>query len=63
MARLAPRIEGLPLVAHNAPFDEGCLRAALDLYDLPWPGYEFFCTCRARAGFSGGSFPTTSCTP
>ena len=26
-AKVAPRIEGLPLVAHNSPFDEGCLRA------------------------------------
>ena len=26
-AQIEPRIEGLPLVAHNRPFDEGCLRA------------------------------------
>ena len=26
-AEIAPKIEGLPLVAHNAPFDEGCLKA------------------------------------
>ncbi len=26
-AEFAPKIEGLPLVAHNAPFDEGCLKA------------------------------------
>ncbi len=25
---IAPRIEGLILVAHNSPFDEGCLKAA-----------------------------------
>ncbi|MDE5623075.1 MAG: 3'-5' exonuclease [Alistipes sp.] len=54
---LAPRIEGLPLVAHNAPFDEGCLRAALDLYDMPWPGYEFHCTCRASRRFFGRQLP------
>ena len=24
-AEIAPKIEGLPLVAHNAPFDEGCI--------------------------------------
>ena len=28
---IAPLIEGLPLVAHNAPFDEGALRAAQQL--------------------------------
>ena len=26
--QIAPRIEDLPLVAHNARFDEGCLKAA-----------------------------------
>ena len=28
--QVAPRIEGLPLVAHNSPFDEGCLRAVFE---------------------------------
>ena len=32
---IAPRIEGLPLVAHNSPFDEGCLRAVHAHYGLP----------------------------
>lgn len=54
---IAPRIEGLPLVAHNAPFDEGCLRAAFDLYDLPYPGYLFFCTCRASRRYFGRQLP------
>lgn len=44
---IEPRIEGLPLVAHNSPFDEGCLRAVFELYGMPWPGYTFYCTCRA----------------
>ncbi len=46
-AGVAPLVEGLPLVAHNSPFDEGCLRAVMTLYDMPWPGYLFYCTCRA----------------
>lgn len=46
-ARLAPAITGLPLVAHNSPFDEGCLKAVHTLYDMPYPGYTFHCTCRA----------------
>ena len=29
--QIAPRIEGLPLVAHKSPFDEGCLRAVFEL--------------------------------
>lgn len=44
---LAPSIGSLPLVAHNSPFDEGCLRAAFDIYGMEYPGYEFHCTCRA----------------
>lgn len=54
---VAPRIEGLPLVAHNSPFDEGCLRAAFDLYDMPWPGYRFYCTCRASRRRFGSRLP------
>ncbi|GHV03881.1 DNA polymerase III subunit epsilon [Campylobacterota bacterium] len=46
-AAFAPKIEGLPLVAHNSPFDEGCLRAAHEFYNLPYPQYTFHCTCRA----------------
>ena len=45
--RIAPKIEGLPLVAHNAPFDEGCLRAVMQVYRMDWPDYKFYCTCRA----------------
>jgi len=41
------RISGLPFVAHNSPFDESCLKAAHALYDMPYPGYQFYCTCRA----------------
>ncbi len=33
--QIEPLIEGLPLVAHNSPFDEGCLKAALLPDGLP----------------------------
>ena len=46
-ARVAPLIDGLPLVAHNSPFDEGCLRAVMRVYQMDWPDYRFYCTCRA----------------
>ena len=46
-AEIAPKIEGLTLVAHNSPFDEGCLKAAFARYEMKYPGYEFRCTCRA----------------
>ena len=29
-----PETKGSPLVAHNSPFDEGCLKAAHEVYDL-----------------------------
>jgi DNA polymerase-3 subunit epsilon len=44
---IAPRITGLPLVAHNSPFDEGCLRAAHRCYGMDYLDYKFHCTCRA----------------
>lgn len=45
---VAPLIEGLPLVAHNAVFDEGVLRATYEAYAMPYPAsYRFHCTLRA----------------
>lgn len=44
---IAPRIQGLPLVAHNSPFDEGCLKAVYEVYKMTYPDYKFYCTCRA----------------
>ena len=44
---IAPRIEGFPLVAHNSPFDERCLKAAFKTYGMDYPDYKFYCTCRA----------------
>ena len=46
-ARIARKIEGLPLVAHNKQFDEGCLRAVFDKYGMEYPGYKFYCTLKA----------------
>ncbi len=45
--KIEPLIEGLPLVAHNAMFDEGCLRAVMQVYRMEWPGYVFYDTLRA----------------
>ena len=46
-AQVAERIAGLPLVAHNRPFDEGCLRAVFAEFGMDYPGYEFHCTLAA----------------
>ena len=56
-AEIAPRIEGLPLVAHNSMFDEGCLRAAFARYGMDYPDYEFHCTCRASRRVFGKALP------
>lgn len=45
-AEIAPRLAGLPLVAHNSPFDCGCLVAVHEIYGIPYPNYPFYCTCR-----------------
>ena len=48
-AKIEPLIKGLPLVAHNRPFDESCLRAAFRVYQMDYPEYEFLDTlCVAR---------------
>ena len=41
-----PKLKSLPLVAHNSPFDAGCLKAVHDLYEMQYPNYEFYCTYR-----------------
>ena len=46
-ARVSNRLEGLPLVAHNKPFDESCLKAVFMEYGMEYPGYEFHCTLAA----------------
>lgn len=46
-ARVAPLIEGLPLVAHNKQFDESCLREVMEVYQMDWPDYQFYCTLEA----------------
>ena len=35
------------MVAHNAAFDMGCIRSALELYLLPKPCINYYCTLRA----------------
>ena len=56
-AEIEPKIAGLPLVAHNSPFDEGCLRAVFRVYQMDYPDYEFYCTCRASRRIFGKTLP------
>ena len=45
--KIEPMIAGLPLVAHNSPFDEGCLRAVFRVYQMDYPDYDFYDTLSA----------------
>ena len=56
-AEIEPKIAGLPLVAHNSPFDEGCLRAVFRVYQMDYPDYEFHCTCKASRRMFGKILP------
>ena len=46
-AEIHESIKGLPLVAHNKAFDEGCLRAAFSEFGMEYPEYKFLCTLAA----------------
>ena len=50
-------VEGLTLVAHNSPFDEGCMRAVFQHYGMEYPDYRFLCTCRASRRNFGRALP------
>jgi DNA polymerase-3 subunit epsilon len=43
-AQVDPLIEGLPLVAYNKAFYEGCLKAVFRLYQMDYPDYVFYDT-------------------
>ena len=56
-AKIEPHIAGLPLVAHNSRFDEGCLWAAFRVYQMEYPDYKFHCTCKASQRKFGRVLP------
>ena len=53
--QIEPLIEGLPLVAHNRPFDESCcLKAVFRVYQMDYPDYDFYDTlCVSRRKMPG----------
>lgn len=54
---IAPMIDGLPLVAHNSRFDEGCLKAAFGVYRMDYPDYVFHDTLAASRKQLGNILP------
>ena len=55
--QIEPLIEGLPLVAHNSQFDEGCLRAVFRVYQMDYPDYIFYDTLAASRRHFGFGLP------
>ena len=55
--QVVPRIEGLPLVAHNKGFDERCLKAVFRMYQLDYPDYEFHCSLQMARKHLKGLLP------
>lgn len=55
--KIAPKIEGLPLVAHNSHFDEGCLKEVFQVYQMDYPDYEFLDTLSASRRHFNGKLP------
>ena len=51
------QIATIPFVAHNARFDEGCLKAAFRTYQMDYPDYRFYDTLTASRRHFGHSLP------
>lgn len=56
-ARVFPPEVSIPLVAHNARFDEGCLKAVFRVYQMDYPDYLFYDTLTAARRQFGHSLP------
>ena len=46
LSKLKP---GIMVLAHNAAFDISVLRSVLDLYGVPYPEFDYLCTCKAAS--------------
>lgn len=55
--QIVSRISDLPLVAHNARFDEDCLRAVFAFYGMEYPEYRFYDTLIASRRAFGCQLP------
>lgn len=45
-SKLKKYLDGRLVVAHNASFDMSVLRSCLDLYDIPYPTFDYLCTVK-----------------
>ena len=51
------QIASIPFVAHNARFDEDCLKAVFRVYQMDYPDYRFYDTLTASRRQFGRSLP------
>ena len=51
------QIASIPFVAHNARFDEDCLKAVFRVYQMDYPDYRFYDTLTASRRQFGQSLP------
>ena len=54
---MTDQIATIPFVAHNARFDEGCLKAAFKVYRMDYLDYLFYDTLTAARRLFGRSLP------
>ena len=52
-----PNNVDIPFVAHNARFDEGCLKAVFKVYQMDYPDYLFYDTLTASRRLFGHTLP------
>ena len=57
IAEMRYQIATLPFVAHNARFDECCLKAVFKVYQMDYPDYCFYDTLAASRQQFGHSLP------
>lgn len=55
--KVQEKIGGLPIVAHNSRFDEGCLKAVFRVYQMDYPDYVFYDTLAASRRYFGCHLP------
>ena len=51
------QVATIPFVAHNAHFDEGCLKSVFKIYQMDYPDYCFYDTLTASRRQFGHSLP------
>ena len=51
------QIAAIPFIAHNARFDEGCLKTVFKVYQMDYPDYRFYDTLAASRRQFGHSLP------